>query len=64
MPGRLRIQPIIPLVTWFGKGISQTEDGVRIEPAQRKAAQIKGEPRTHIPRKAPGNGVRRIDKCQ
>jgi hypothetical protein len=44
--------------------ITQLKEGVKIEPAQQKANQIKGESQAHIPLKAPANGVLRISTIE
>ena len=44
--------------------ISQIKEGVKIEPAQQKANQIKGESQVHIPLKAPADGVLRISTVE
>jgi hypothetical protein len=44
--------------------VSQTKDGLRIEPAQRKTPQLKGESQVHVPLKAPADGVLRISSAE
>ncbi len=44
--------------------VCQIKEGVRIEPAQQKANQIKGESQAHIPLKAPASGVLRISTVE
>jgi hypothetical protein len=44
--------------------VSQIKEGVRIEPAQQKANQVKGESQVHIPLKAPASGILRISTVE
>ena len=50
--------------SFLAGSVSQVKDGVRIEPAQRRASQINGESQVHIPLKAPASGILRISTVE